>query len=188
MTKKEEILFSALNLFASEGYENVGIQKIVSSVQVTKPTLYHYFGSKHGLLEALLEQHFSPFLNRLKTQAHYAGDLTYTLENTVKTYFNFAMVSPDIYRFGLSLMYSSEQSEARKTMQPFVERQYHLLEEVFRAAEQNHGNMRGRSKRYSLTFMGMVNAYITSYFQGQIALSEESAHLACKQFMHGIYS
>lgn len=188
MNKKEKMLSAALKLFAADGYENVGIQKIVEAVDVKKPTLYHYFGSKQGLLVALLEQHFEPFLEDLAGIAVYRGDITLTLENIVKVYFRFALASPDLYRFALSLMYSSEQSEARKTMYPFVERQYTILEEVFRRAEQDHGNMRGRSKRYAVTFQGMINSYITTYFYGQVALSDESAYIACKQYMHGIFS
>jgi TetR/AcrR family transcriptional regulator len=188
MSKKEELLSAALKLFAADGYENVGIQKIVETVDVKKPTLYYYFGSKQGLLAALLDRHFEPFLEDLVEIAVYRGDITLTLENIVKVYFRFVLASPDLYRFALSLMYSSEQSEARKTMYPFVERQYTILEEVFRQAEQDHGNMRGRSKRYAITFQGMINSYITTYFYGQVALSEESAYIACKQYMHGIFS
>ena len=152
MSKKEEMLSAALTLFAAEGYENVGIQKIVTAVDVKKPTLYHYFGSKQGLLIALLEQHFDPFLDELKGMAVYRGDMTMTLETIVKAYFRFALSAPDLYRFSLSLMYSSEQSEAWKSIYPYVERQYRILEEVFRRTEQDHGNMRGRSKRYAISF------------------------------------
>jgi len=188
MSKKEEMLLSALELFASEGYENVGIQKIVRSVKVTKPTLYHYFGSKQGLLEALLEHYFAPFISELETKSVYNGDLTSSLESLVKSYFHFVLRSKDFYRFSLSLMYSSEQSEARKTIHPFIQKQYALIEACFKGAEQDHGNMRGRSQRYALTFLGTINAYITGYFQDQMALSDETAFQSCKQFMHGIYS
>lgn len=183
------MLSAALKLFAANGYENAGIQKIVEAVGVKKPTLYHYFGSKQGLLVALLESHFEPFLAELTDIAVYRGDITVTLENIVKVYFRFAVASPELYRFALSLMYSSEQSEAWKTMFPFVERQYTILEEVFRHAGQDHGNMQGRSKRYAITFQGMINSYITTYFYApQFVLDAENAYVACRQYMHGIFS
>ncbi|WP_432459667.1 MULTISPECIES: TetR/AcrR family transcriptional regulator [unclassified Agarivorans] len=189
MNKKDEMLSAALRLFTANGYENVGIQKIVEAVSVKKPTLYYYFGSKQGLLVTLLEQYFDPFLEGLAHNAVYSGDMTLTLENIVKTYFRFATKSPDLYRFALSLMYSSEQSEARKTIFPFVEQQYAILEDIFRSAEQDHGNMRGRSTRYAVTFLGMVNAYITTnFYDRQITLNDERAHIACQQYMYGIFS
>jgi len=188
MSKKDEMLSAALRLFTENGYENVGIQKIVEAVNVKKPTLYHYFGSKQGLLVTLLKQYFDPFLEDLKQNAVYCGDMTLTMENIVKTYFRFATASPDLYRFALSLMYSSEQSEARKTVFPFIEQQYTVFEDVFRNAEQDHGNMRGRSTRYAVTFLGTINAYITTYFYDHIALNDERAHVACQQYMYGIFS
>jgi len=182
------MLSSALKLFSDDGYENVGVQRIVEAVDVKKPTLYHYFGSKQGLLVALLKKHFDPFLEDLAEIAIYRGDITLTLEEIIKAYFRFALESRNLYRFALSLIYSAEQSEAWKMMCPFVERQHTILEEVFRRAEKDHGNMRGRSKRYAITFLGMINSYITTYFYGQIALCDESAHVACQQYMYGIFS
>jgi AcrR family transcriptional regulator len=49
------LLSAALNLWVERGYEAVGVQEICDAAQVTKPTLYHYFGSKAGLLRAIVE-------------------------------------------------------------------------------------------------------------------------------------
>ena len=56
MENRQKILECALELFFRRGYDAVGIQEICQSAGVTKPTLYHYFGSKYGLLEKLLEE------------------------------------------------------------------------------------------------------------------------------------
>ena len=55
MDNREAILNAALHLFYARGYDAVGVQEIVDSAGVTKPTLYYYFGSKRGLLETLLK-------------------------------------------------------------------------------------------------------------------------------------
>lgn len=188
MNKKDEILLKALQLFAAEGYENVGIQKIVEAAEVKKPTLYYYFESKAGLLHTLLKSEFTPLLNELKLQAVYNGDITVSLQNIIATYFNFASSSQDFYRFSLSLVYSSRLSEAYLSILPYIQEQYAILEATFKEAETDHGNMRGRSKRYAITCLGMINSYITSYYLGQTALSEETCWLAAHQFMHGIFS
>ena len=54
MDNRENILTCALELFYQRGYDAVGIQEICQAAGITKPTLYHYFGSKYGLLEVLL--------------------------------------------------------------------------------------------------------------------------------------
>jgi len=54
MSNRETILACALQLFSARGYDAVGVQEIVEAVGIQKPTLYHYFGSKAGLLHSLL--------------------------------------------------------------------------------------------------------------------------------------
>jgi len=44
----DRLLDTALDLFSRRGYEGTGVQQIVTTAGVTKPTLYHYFGSKIG--------------------------------------------------------------------------------------------------------------------------------------------
>ena len=62
MDNKELIKKSALDLFYARGYDAVGVQEIVNTAGITKPTLYYYFGSKRGLLENLLQSGYQQFL------------------------------------------------------------------------------------------------------------------------------
>ncbi len=188
MSKREEMLGSTLRLFASEGYENVGIQKIVDSVEVKKPTLYHYFGSKQGLLEALLKEFYVPFLQNIKKTAEYNGDIVKNLEELTNLYFDAAKKSKDRYMFMLSLVYSSAESEARITAEPHIKEEFNILEEMFKNAEKSHGNMKDRSNIFAVTFQGMITSHVISYFNGQIDLTEHSSYEACRQFMYGIFS
>ena len=47
------ILAVALREFASRGYDAVGVQEICAGAGITKPSLYHHYGSKRGLLEEI---------------------------------------------------------------------------------------------------------------------------------------
>ncbi len=51
---RAELLDRALELFAAYGYDGAGVQQICSAAGVAKPTLYHHFGSKRGLIERLM--------------------------------------------------------------------------------------------------------------------------------------
>ncbi|MDD3059302.1 MAG: helix-turn-helix domain containing protein, partial [Sphaerochaeta sp.] len=51
---REHILLQALRLFAKKGYEAIGVAAICEAAGITKPTMYYHFGSKRGLLEALI--------------------------------------------------------------------------------------------------------------------------------------
>jgi len=52
------ILVAAKNLFESEGFECVTIEKIAQSGDVSIPTVYSLFQSKRGVLRALMDEAF----------------------------------------------------------------------------------------------------------------------------------
>lgn len=54
MSKKEEIIKTALNLFNSHSYNSIGIDRIISESGVAKMTFYKYFPSKAKLIEECL--------------------------------------------------------------------------------------------------------------------------------------
>ena len=47
--RKEEILQKSIEIFVSEGYKNVTIQKIADHCVITRTTLYIYFKNKHEI-------------------------------------------------------------------------------------------------------------------------------------------
>lgn len=53
--RRDEILNSFQRLIYTKGYEEMTIQDILDDLQIAKGTVYHYFDSKHALLEALIE-------------------------------------------------------------------------------------------------------------------------------------
>lgn len=188
MNKREEILESALTLFADQGYESVGIQQIVKSVSVTKPTLYHHFGSKQGLLDAVLDYYYTPFLNELKNMCIYNGDIVNSLESVAKYCYGFAKKNRSTFNFIITLISSPVSSEAKITASPYTDRHQKIIEDLFKNAENDHGNMKGRSFNFSVTFIGMINTYITSFYNEKCKLGDQEIYQTCRQFMYGIFS
>ncbi len=188
MDNRTNILFQALNLFAARGYEGVGVQEIVDAAGITKPTLYHYFGSKEGLLTELFSSHFTPFLKDLQGAAQYDGDLPMTLDRVTATYFLFARVNKDFYRMLLALIYAPPESQALKIASAFAKEPFTILEQLFLHASKDHGNMKGRHQMYAVTLIGMINNYVTLFLNGYIDITEELRRQALRQYMYGIYS
>lgn len=190
MTDNRQILLDvALRLFAERGYDAVGVQEIVNAAGVTKPTLYHYFGSKRGLLDALLNTHFTTLRSHIAKAAAYHGDLPLTLTRVAAAYFEFARDHPAFYRLQLALVFAPPESEAHQAVMGFHEAQQTLLEALFTQAAVDHGNMRGRGQRYAITLRGMIDTYIGIALNGYADLADEALlHQALHQFMHGIYS
>ena len=53
---REKILEASKAYFYTNGYNNTGIADILKQARLTKPSLYHHFGSKQGLGMAYLQQ------------------------------------------------------------------------------------------------------------------------------------
>ncbi len=70
---RSRILAAAGELFYSEGIRNVGIEMICKQAGIKKPTLYHHFGSKDGLIAAYLEDQDEKVFAGLTGAAEQAG-------------------------------------------------------------------------------------------------------------------
>lgn len=53
-TRKKEIMDTALELFASEGYDVISISRIASGAGISKGLLYNYFESKEDLIRTII--------------------------------------------------------------------------------------------------------------------------------------
>ncbi|OQB87556.1 MAG: HTH-type transcriptional regulator MtrR [Chloroflexi bacterium ADurb.Bin120] len=188
MDNRQRLLDCALELFSLRGYDAVGVREVVEAAGVTKPTLYHYFDSKRGLLEALLQREAGRLLAEIVPCAVYQGDLVLTLENILRAYFSFVQTHTECYRMQLGMYFSAPESEGNQAIRPYAAIQHQLLEEVFIQAAENHGNLRGRHARYAAAYLGVVNAVIGLYLNEELQLTDELVYQTVHQFMHGIFS
>jgi AcrR family transcriptional regulator len=188
MDNRSAILHAALELFAANGYDAAGVQEVADAAGITKPTLYHYYGSKLGLLKALCETYHAPLNQRVEKAAAYQGDLPQTLERLAREYFEFALQNPVYYRLQLAMVFAPRHSEANQLAAEWNARQHHLVEDMFAAAVRDHGNMRGRQRLYAAVWIGTLNTCIGMWLNGYAALDEDLLQRVVRQFQHGIYS
>ena len=185
---RTRIRAAATRLFATRGYEAVGIQELVDAVGITKPTLYHYFGSKRGVLDAVLDDHFTALFAAIEPVARYNGDLPHDLTTLASAYFGFAAGHRAGYRLQLTLWFAPPQSAGFAAVAPYHQRQQRLLEELFLDSSRDNGNGRGRHQTFALTFLGMLNTYIGLLLNDYLDLDPTVTRSAVRQYMHGIFS
>jgi AcrR family transcriptional regulator len=59
---RRAILDAAESLLAEGGYEAFSIRRLTERCGYTAPSIYHHFGDKLGLIDAVLEEHFGELL------------------------------------------------------------------------------------------------------------------------------
>lgn len=193
MDNRQAILDSALTLFYEKGYDAVGVQQIVDAAGVTKPTLYYYFGSKKGLLEQLLNEHFSWLEQEMTRLKETSERIQEKLYRAARIFFNGAANEPRFYLLMLALFYSGRKSDGFETVYPLIERYYCMFVELFESAGQELGNMRGRQKQFAVGFSGMLNHYLMMAAKDMddlscLTITDQEVYEIVHQFMYGIYS
>jgi AcrR family transcriptional regulator len=59
-SRRERILEAAEKVFGEHGFTGASLRRIVVEAKVNLATVYYYFGSKNGLMEAVLKRRFGP--------------------------------------------------------------------------------------------------------------------------------
>jgi TetR/AcrR family transcriptional regulator len=62
------------------------------------------------------------------------------------------------------------------------------MQELFRTAAADHGNMRGRERPYAANFLGLLFTYTQLVVDGEVDPTPELAYRLMHRFSHGIYS
>ncbi|HEX2959838.1 MAG TPA: TetR/AcrR family transcriptional regulator [Chitinispirillaceae bacterium] len=188
MDNKKNILEKALLLFSRKGFDAAGIQEICEECAVTKPTLYHYFGSKRGLLDTIFDHHYPPFIEKIKEAAEYHHDIVINLESLAVSFFELETQDPSFARFSLIASFSPVESDVHDAQRKYASRINDLIRELFQLAVIDHGNMRNKERQLALSFIGLLQSYCGFALSNEIELNEQIACAVVKQFMHGIFS
>ncbi|HNY22187.1 MAG TPA: helix-turn-helix domain-containing protein [Treponemataceae bacterium] len=185
---REVILKTALDLFALQGFESTGVQEIVNKSGITKPTLYHHFGNKRGLLDAIITEWGSQLFEIVERDAEYNHDIVMNLTVLTRDIISFALANQAFFRFQITLSSGAPDSVSFMAYQPLRVGINGCVEHMFNLAIADHGNMKGREKAYSETFIGMTRTWAMLVLNKEITLDDAMLTQAVHQFMHGIFS
>ena len=91
------ILDAAESLLAEGGYEAFSIRRLTERCGYTAPSIYHHFGDKLGLIDALLEEHFAELL-KLIGGVPASDDPLDTIRARARAFVGFGLGNPTHYR------------------------------------------------------------------------------------------
>lgn len=192
---RSDILSCALKLFSERGYDSVGVSEIVDAAEVKKPTLYYFFGSKEGLLEALLAENFDRLDTALREvcvyEPHpkeYARDVFPVLCAVTRCFFEYARENRSFYLLALSLSFAPPESSSARLAEKYLLRQYAALEGLFVSISSVHCNLAGRERAFAARFLALINAQIAIWNRGHASMEEEDAESIVRGFLHGVFS
>ncbi|MEU3269260.1 TetR/AcrR family transcriptional regulator [Saccharomonospora sp. NPDC006951] len=97
---RSRLLDAAAELIAADPGEDFSLRKVCEAVGVKMPTLYHFFGSKQGLIEAVIERGFDMYLEQ-KGSTESTGDPIQDIRAGWDAHVAFGLANPGFY----TLMY-----------------------------------------------------------------------------------
>jgi AcrR family transcriptional regulator len=106
----DRILQSALELFSRRGYDATSVREICEAAGITKPTLYHFYGSKEGVYRALVDGVLEDFRGQLTRQLDHGGPVVDRLRRVARSYFEAARGRRELMRFIFGLIHNPPAS------------------------------------------------------------------------------
>jgi AcrR family transcriptional regulator len=126
----DRILQGALELFSSKGYDATSVREICEAAGITKPTLYHFYGSKEGVYRALVEGVLERFRSQLLDQIAQPGPVVLRLQRVARAYFDAARGHRDLMRFLFSIVHNPPASGPAIDLSAFYEAIVRMVAEV----------------------------------------------------------
>lgn len=190
MTAKEALLQNALRLFTEEGYENTGVAAIVEAAGVTKPTLYHHFGNKEGLLATLIESYGRGLKEVFTETLNYQGDIIGALDQLVIAYMHYIKKNPMFYKLYKQLYQSPQASDSYRIIAP-LNRQINLeVQHFFEKVAAHHTGLKGKEPWMAFSLIGLMDAYMLHHMNlgAWDRITDTTCRQVAKQFLYGVFS
>ena len=182
------ILTKAIGLFAAKGYEAIGVQEICDVSEITKPTLYYYFGSKSGLFSKIAETKGRELTDLIRNALEYKHDFIFSTTKVLKDEIDFALKNKDFFRIHVNISNSPEGSEAKIIYKEVLGKISKLFEDFFTLSANEFGNMRGKEKLYSILFHGNILSVISNVLNNSIKVTDETIYQIIHRFVYGVAS
>jgi AcrR family transcriptional regulator len=94
---RRAILDATEALLVEDGYDRFTMRKLAGRCGYTAPTIYHYFGDKRGLIDALVEERFGKLFKRLR-RVPLNEDPVENLRELARAFVRFGLRNPTHYR------------------------------------------------------------------------------------------
>ena len=99
---RDRLILAAGALVAASPGEEFSLRAVCDAAGVKMPTLYHFFGSKQGLIDAVIDYGFDLYLGK-KSSMESSGDPIQDIREGWNAHVEFGLANPGFY----TLMYGT---------------------------------------------------------------------------------
>ena len=182
-----EVLDAALQLFANKGFAATSVREIVLKAGLTKPALYYHFGSKEGLLRAIIDLGFSEFEERVRRRLATATDARDALVKFTEASFEVASQKPELASLVYQVIFGSEGTTGGVDVSSIAERNRTFVMTVIDRAVRDGLIPQDHADTAGLLLSGVVNIHLMAYLKGQLReLTPQLAHQAVDLYLWGV--
>ena len=185
-TSSERILRTALELFAVKGYDATSVREICAAAGITKPTLYHFFGSKDGVLTALVNSGFTRFRRIVDDAMAEPGPMQTRLKVLTRALFASACEQPTFWRFMHSIVWAPPGTAPPVKCDEFYDGVVSVLARASEEAAARGEISQGNTDVRMLVLMGAISEAATGYvISGKPDLTEALADTLVDTILDG---
>ena len=185
---RQTLLDVGLALFSVQTYEAVGVSDIVAHAHVTKPTLYHHFGSKLGFYRAVFDHFCAPFFELVREHSEYHHDFVQNLNALARHSLEFFIQNERVFGLLEYAAHVSEDAEHHDFVQNYWDTLIRLVTHLFEAAVVQHGNLKDKTDLAAWLFIHNVRAQVHLVLKNRDADTRDLPYRLVHQFMYGIFA
>ncbi len=162
-SSSDRILFSALHLFSSKGYDGTSVREICEAAAITKPTLYHHYGSKEGVYRALVDGALRAFRDDVRLALEAEGDTPRRLKRVARAYFEGARARREVVRFIFALVHNQPGTAPVTDFHRFYEELVQLIAREVEGGVRRGELAAGPTDVRMLLFMGALGEALCGF-------------------------
>jgi len=187
-TTRRQVLQAALKRFAECGYEGTSVQEIVEAANVTKPTLYYYFGNKMELYQALVDYAHDERWRLMQAAAERGETIADKLVDILAAVFDFLQNNRDLMRIAFATAFAAPgELPAEIRYLDKCARNFEFIHDLIKGG-QAHGELDRRfdSKELAFGIYGQLNMYLMAHLlMPDCKLNRQTAERIVQLFLAG---
>jgi len=187
-TTRRQVLQAALKRFAECGYEGTSVQEIVEAANVTKPTLYYYFGNKMELYQALVDYAHDERRRLMQAAAERGETIADKLVEILAAVFDFLQNNRDLMRIAFATAFAApgELPTEIRYMDKCT-RNFEFIHDLIKGGQAvGELDRRFDSKELAFGIYGQLNMYLMAHLlMPDCKLNRQTAERIVQLFLAG---